>query len=1008
MMKRILFFVFAIAILIPTFIFSASSGKISGIVKDAKTGEPLAGVNVTLKNTEMGAATDVDGYFAILNVPVGTYDVRAHIISHKAMVIQGLRVFGGITSEANFDLEETVIEGEEVVVIAKRKLFEKDATSSISITTSEDLENVPVRGMTAIISSMAGVVVQDGAIHIRGGRPVEVGYYVNGVSASDPVTNRRAVHVIDEAVEEIQVLAGGYTADMGGANAGVVKMEMKSGGSKLHGSIDARTDGFRDPADGEKVLDTYNYGRNMVVATLGGPLGTQKVRFFVAGEMNNNKDDAVRFSKGFTFKDRIDTNPILSQTGAIPDTMDLKYADGYTPNQDDNFYSINGTLAFDLPIKLRMSGMYTGREYVSDGKPMLSMLNDRTYGYKTETMMFTGKASKFFSSKTFLELKGSYYNYHRESNDSWFGNDWQSYYDSAAVADYTLKEYDSTGVVTYRSRWLPKYDYLFNGFDFERNGDPYNFYLNEERKFWEVAANFSTQYNKHHELKVGGSFKSSTVRHFDISPFAIRYGDTTTVGGYDGIKNIPADEWILDGYIDAYGYDIYGDKVDDDTYYAADGSKTGVYTNGPKHPIQAAAYLMDKIEYNDLIINAGLRLEYYDADDKELKDPADPIVDPNEGTLKDSAWVDKDPSIEISPRIGFSFPVSDKTAFYFQYGKFVQMPELNNIYFGSFTYARQIVRQGYYFLSPVGFGLDPLKTTSYEAGFRQKLTESSSIDITAFYKNVKGLITTYKQKPAKGSTIPGTYVRYVNGDFVTTKGLEFRYKLRRTKRLATQINYTLTLGEGTASNSTAATGALDQNSHLPTTINPLEFSQKHTGSVSLDYRFGDKDGGLLLQNTGANVLFSFSSGHPYTKVTYTGGQTSPYDAGVDYMYDTRARIAMEPIGASTTPWTFNTDLKFDKSIKIGGLKTTVYAIVRNVLNRKNVINVYQLTGSAEDDGYISDSDRYQTNADANGGQEYVDMYKAINIENGQAYWDKINNELYGTPRQIFVGVKISF
>ncbi|MEA3500706.1 MAG: carboxypeptidase regulatory-like domain-containing protein, partial [Candidatus Marinimicrobia bacterium] len=86
MMKRILFFVFAIVVLIPTFVFSVSSGKITGTVKDAKTGEPLAGVNVTLVNTDMGAATGVDGYFAILNVPVGVYDVRADIISHRAMV----------------------------------------------------------------------------------------------------------------------------------------------------------------------------------------------------------------------------------------------------------------------------------------------------------------------------------------------------------------------------------------------------------------------------------------------------------------------------------------------------------------------------------------------------------------------------------------------------------------------------------------------------------------------------------------------------------------------------------------------------------------------------------------------------------------------------------------------------------------------------------------------------------------------------------------------------------
>ncbi|MEA1987392.1 MAG: TonB-dependent receptor [Candidatus Marinimicrobia bacterium] len=1002
MMKRILFFVFAVMILLPTFVFSASAGKISGIVKDAKTGEPLAGVNVTLVNTEMGAATDVDGYFAILNVPVGKYDLRASIISHKAMVIKGLRASGGVTTEANFDLEETVIEGEEVVVIAKRKLFQKDATSSVSIVTSEDLENTPIRGTTDILDNMAGIVVQDGAVHIRAGRGDETAYYINGVSASDPASNARATHVIDEAVEEIQALAGGYTADMGGASAGVVKMELKAGGSKLHGSIDARTDGFRDPADGEKKLDTYNYGHNLITATLGGPLGSNKIKFFVAGEMNNREDAEVRFSEGFTFEDRVDMNPYSPDVIAgTPDSVKLmNYADGFTPNQNDDYYAINGTIMLDLPIKLKLGGMYTNREYVSDGTPMLSLLNERTYGYKTETMMLTGKATKFFSSKTYLELRGSYYKYNRESNDSWFGNEWEKYMDSTAVADYTLEEFDSAGVVNYRSRWLPERDYLLNGFVFERDGNPTNFYSKRETEFFEIAGDFATQYGKHHELKLGGSFKGSTMRYFDINPYVMSYVDPDS-----GMEAMDPTRWIMDGGVDVYGYDIYGkEEIDEDTDYG----DAGIYAQAPKKPMQAAGYLMDKIEYNDLVINAGIRFEYFDSDDKVLNNPGNPGVDQNSGTILDTAWTDKDPVMEVSPRIGFSFPVSDRTGFYFQYGKYIQMPNLNNAYTSNYAYNRQIVAQGYYFKNPVGFDLEPIRTVSYEVGFRQQLSESSALDVTAFYKNEQGLVQAIEQDPSTPSVIDGPYFRYANGDFVTTKGLEIRYILRKTERLSAQVNYTLTLGEGTASNSAAATGALDQDSQLPTTINPLSFSQKHKGSINLDYRFGDKDGGALLQNLGANLLFKFASGHPYTKVIDVGGQAGAYDAGVNYMDDSRSRVAIEPVGASTTPWTFTTDLKLDKSLNIGGLRTTFYAIVNNVFNRQNVINVYQMTGSATDDGYVGNTDAYKANASANGGEEYTDMYEAINIVNGQAYWSELGKQLYSDPRQIFFGVKISF
>jgi outer membrane receptor protein involved in Fe transport len=470
------------------------------------------------------------------------------------------------------------------------------------------------------------------------------------------------------------------------------------------------------------------------------------------------------------------------------------------------------------------------------------------------------------------------------------------------------------------------------------------------------------------------------------------------------LDSIPIAQWIQNAGVDAYGYDAFGNKTTTQTVY-----DDGTYIDGPKHPTEFAAYLMDKIEYKDLIINAGLRFDYFDTDDRELVDPANPAVDPATSMLADSAWVNKAPSINLSPRIGFSFPIDDKTVFYLNYGQFVQMPRLNEAYFSSYTYARHIVRQGFYFQNPVGFGLDPLRTTSYEVGFRREITDFAALDLTAFYKNVKGLVEVVKQLPTSGSTIPGYYDRFENGDFATQKGVEVRMNMRRTNRLAGSINYTLTMAEGTASNSTAAHGALYMNTQMPSTINPLDFSQMHTGSINLDYRFGDNDGGFLLENMGANLLIGFSSGHPFTLVDVkVGGQSDPYTAGIDYMDDTRDRIALEPIGASTTPWQFTTDLRLDKSFMIGSLDANVFVMVTNLFNRKNIVNVYEFTGNAEDDGFLSDPVRSATTIANNGEQDYIDMYTAINLVNGQAYWDSISRELFGNPRQITFGVRLSF
>ena len=233
-------------------------------------------------------------------------------------------------------------------------------------------------------------------------------------------------------------------------------------------------------------------------------------------------------------------------------------------------------------------------------------------------------------------------------------------------------------------------------------------------------------------------------------------------------------------------------------------------------------------------------------------------------------------------------------------------------------------------------------------------------DIAGFYKNVKGQIQVDKQTVLPTSQVQD-YERYVNGDFATTKGLEFRLTLRRTSRIQSQINYTLTNAKGTGSNNTAYHGAVYRDTERPTIIQPLDYSQTHTGAIVLDYRFAKNDGGAILERLGANFLFTFSSGHPFTKVfAPAGGQVDPYVAGVDYIRDTRSRTALEPLGSSRTPWVSNLDFRLDKTFTVlKNLDITLYARVLNLLNSRSVINVYGLTGSATDDGFLSDPARYQ-------------------------------------------------
>jgi hypothetical protein len=195
----------------------------------------------------------------------------------------------------------------------------------------------------------------------------------------------------------------------------------------------------------------------------------------------------------------------------------------------------------------------------------------------------------------------------------------------------------------------------------------------------------------------------------------------------------------------------------------------------------------------------------------------------------------------------------------------------------------------------------------------------------------------------------------------------------------------------------------------------LTFNQTHRGSVNIDYHFAKGDGGPALERLGANLLLSFNSGHNFTKSTGGLGQTGPEDGGILYDGDPRNRKPVEPLNASTTPWNFSFDFRLDKTISISGLiEMNLYVYVQNLLNTKNVLNTYLRTGNAEDDGFLSNPDLSNQIIKGAGGDAYVAMYRAINLGLRQHYWrnqgaaEGFNTDVFGTPRQVRVGVRLEY
>ncbi|CUT02686.1 carboxypeptidase-like regulatory domain-containing protein [Candidatus Kryptonium thompsonii] len=180
MKNKVKFLISVLLLLISVQLVFAQYGKISGRVVDRETKEPLPGASVVVQGTTLGAATDVNGNYVILNVPAGTYTVVASYVGYQTVTVSGVQVIAGLTRELNFELPSTAIELRAVEVVAERPLIEKSATNAIRVVTSADVEKLPVRDVNVYFALQAGVSLQYGRLYIRGSRSDEVGYMIEG------------------------------------------------------------------------------------------------------------------------------------------------------------------------------------------------------------------------------------------------------------------------------------------------------------------------------------------------------------------------------------------------------------------------------------------------------------------------------------------------------------------------------------------------------------------------------------------------------------------------------------------------------------------------------------------------------------------------------------------------------------------------------------------------------------------------------------------------------------
>jgi outer membrane receptor protein involved in Fe transport len=976
-MNRIVI-ILTVLLLLAGMLYGGTTGKLSGRVKNAETGEPLVGANVFIEDTRLGAATDLDGEYYIINVPAGRYSVTASSMGYQSVTVKNILVTADFTTSYDFELSKKIlVAGKEVVIVAERPLVEKDRTSSVRVSTAEEIENLPVRGYKDLVALQAGVVNFDynpgdarqenentngSHLQIRGGRANEVGYWVDGFSQQDPQTGFSTTSINNAAIQEVVLMTGGFNAEYGKIMSGAVNVITKSGTQNYSGSLEGITD---------NVINTkaHSTDYNVYAASLGGPIipGNDRYTFYLSGERRWEGDRSPRWNA-------LEMNRLyLDLTGGDRNDATIRL-----PGDNLSGWTWQGKLKFKATDAITLDLGTLGS--IDDWREFYrSYLFNISHAprYLDRNFSYYGRITHTLSKNTFYNASVNYFYTERKRGDGKLFDDLLSYgrvsnptYDATALfqpglPDTIIQIMHVVGSDTTYSDSTIYREHVWDD------------YLHRESSYYGFDFDLTHQLNIHHQLKVGFDLQRHTLRYyrhlFPVHLYALDrpYADVNHNGINDNVEFAYED-------VDYFGYQFDDPEADLNSGW-----------NAAKHPITMAIYLQDKIEYQGLIINAGLRYDYLNVDTKKLKSDQYPLDPQRTGDtqLTESDLTSADIQHRISPRLGVGFPITDRTVMHFSYGKFFQQPNLNDLYV-SYDYLEYRIQQGGYFYPFGNPNLRPETTTAYEVGFTQQVASNVKFDLTAYYKDIRDLVDV-KTIPS----FPNQFSSYRNTDFGTVKGIDLNVTLQRSRHVSANVAYGLMWAEGTGSASLTRTNIAWTAANPPKMTAPLDFDQRHKITLNLDYRLQHHEGPMLgniypLENAGINVVFNAGSGLPYT----------PEEVWNEVTLGAYAPTPIGPINSRYGPWTWRMDLKVNRTFMVSKLGVDVYVWILNLFNTENQIDVYASSGQAGDDGWLSTPN----------GQAFLvnpafpsDVESLYNLA-------QMDPTRYGIPRQVRIGCALNF
>ena len=1028
--------------LLPTMIFAQSTtAKLAGVVADAD-GNPLVGANVVVEGSNLGAATDQLGRYYILDVPVGSYDLRAEYIGYTTVIEAGVRTSVGFTTTVDFNLDVAAVAGAAVTVTRERPLINPNATNTTRVVDKELIDAFAVRGVQNIVNLQTGVV--NG--FFRGSRSGDSRYYVDGVPVKDVYGGGNLLNGNSQAaLQEISVQTGGFSAEYGGANGGIVNITTKTGGSAWTSRVGFETSIGADPSTDPDKL--YTDGYQNVNFDFGGPI-SDNVKVYLSVESREKGGDvsysyypvmdamplrdappSSYYSDGSdglaygvdengnsilhieeVIRNQATTEQLLADpTFVANDTTYVVYSNyrrmyGQQPQDDNERITINGNMTMDFgPLRLKLGTQaydYEGHSYSwsrvfggTDG----SFINeaDFTMGYLN--------ARYTISPLSYVKASLSQQTYETVSGNENYLHDIEAY-------GRRTKEWGSTNYFKRdRTGFNPVSPDEFIGV--AGYGSQYTSYDTRKTTTNTFSFDYTNQVG-YNEIKLGGSIDNHEITRYGLSASGVARAITSLDTNYDGAVS---DQEITDGggnpadwrfnsyralYVTNLGYNIYGDEYQG-SYQQDD------HMLAPAEPTQSRFYIQDKLEFKDVVLQVGLAFETIDtgamAPDSDGDGYGDSDgfnylyfdrqrVNRNGDGNGNHVWKKVKKETATHPRLGISFPVSDRTVFRANYGTHWQSVPMSYLYLSDSQLSADILSGNA--TASENPALKPERSTQYEIGIEQRVGSFASLKLEGFYKESKDYLTLANRTDAYtntgGADVQQNWAQYQNGDVMVSQGLTTNFEMRRTRGLYAQANYTYSESRGTGSygGQNFYITWIGTDDGYPKAMNLLDYDQTHTANVILDWRSPNATGALA--NTGFNAVMSYGSGTRFTP-------SQIYST----VFENRWEFPEGPVNSGTYPAYTNLDLRVDRAINIGGLVANAYVAVYNALDAEQVNAVYNGTGNVAEDGWVATESGQQWLA--NRLSQFPDIDAAALYQDNLAFPSR-----WSRPRTVRVGLNVSF